>query len=179
MIKALRHSPDVIAKVGNSYKKRFKVASRVTTNGISNCTLTHQRLYKLKMKCMSSFKVAPRYRANEEQTHGINEEQGKAEQLNAPESSPGQTVSWAVEEQHVLTAYHLGKARGVCMNLSGPGLVPRGDGSTTLDMTGHADLLRVFREGSVSRLWETMSSRFTKRCVSSGTKVRKVALLRI
>ena len=65
------------------------------------------------------------------------------------------------------------------MNLSGPGLVPGGDGSTTLDMTGHADLLRVFREGSVSRLWETMSSRFTKRCVSSGTKVRKVALSRI
>ena len=29
MAQALRHSPDIIAKVGNSYKKRFKVASRV------------------------------------------------------------------------------------------------------------------------------------------------------
>ena len=28
-MKAFRHTPDVIAKVGNSYKKRFKVASRV------------------------------------------------------------------------------------------------------------------------------------------------------
>ena len=31
MMQALRHSPDVIAKVGNSYKKRLKVASRVET----------------------------------------------------------------------------------------------------------------------------------------------------
>ena len=29
MMKALRQSPDIIAKVGNSYKKRLKVASRV------------------------------------------------------------------------------------------------------------------------------------------------------
>ena len=50
------------------------------------------------------------HRANEGQTHGTNAEH---------EGSPGQTVSWAVEEQHVLTASHLGKARGVCMNLSG------------------------------------------------------------
>ena len=58
MIKALRPSPDVIAKVGNSYKKRFKVASRVTTNGISNFTSTHGRLRKLKMKGMSPLNVA-------------------------------------------------------------------------------------------------------------------------
>ena len=53
---------------------------------------------------------------------------------------------WAIEGQQGLTPKQLGKARWVCVNLSGPGplgLVPRATKSEMLDMVGHSDLIRV------------------------------------
>ena len=64
----------------------------------------------------------------------------------------GEDRFWSIEGQQWLTPNQLGRARWVCVNLSGPGpfgLVPRSTSSNTLDMTGHSDLIRV-----LSAVWE-------------------------
>ena len=67
----------------------------------------------------------------------------RTEDASEGKSTP-EPAGWLVEDQQRMTSRHTTIARGVCMNLSGPGpmgLVPRTANSDVLDMIGHSDLI--------------------------------------